>query len=248
MPSCNGAAMTNHAQRAVLTEQELDHLEIVYKPGYGEFHASNAVLKLIASHRLAHAAHMAELAQFQAIFSDYNMVPPPTIQQARALWNGLRARMVELEREKQSLIDQWHYAATRGADLDYVEENRKLTQQLVTVMAERDEFKEMANWFGNRVRRANIGTKAAPSLRVYIEQLESQLTSRTLTWTLEKPTTPGKAYWWRDLDRLQFARPYVLIEKNGRLDVMPIVGLEAVDPFTSGEWAGPIPMPTEATT
>lgn len=61
----------------------------------------------------------------------------------------------------------------------------QLQATLATVTAERDEYKEMADWFGNLVRRANIGTKAIPSLRAYIEQLESQLAALTLIWTRE---------------------------------------------------------------
>ena len=113
----------------------------------------------------------------------------------------------------------------------------QLRQQLVTVAAERDDWRAKYRLVLNDPEYAQCCDER--------EKVTKQLSALTLTWTIVKPTEAGW-YWWRDLDRLQFARPYVLIEKNGRLDVMPIVGLEAVDPFTSGEWAGPIPMPTEA--
>lgn len=66
-----------------------------------------------------------------------------------------------------------------------------------------------------------------------------------LTWTTEKPNKPGKVYWWRDLDQLQFARPYIVVEKDGRLTVLdiPALHVDGIDPFTCGEWAGPLEPP-----
>lgn len=56
-------------------------------------------------------------------------------------------------------------------------EREAAQKKLEAMTQERDEYKEMADWYGNLVRRAKIGTKAIPSLRAYVEQIEQQLTA-----------------------------------------------------------------------
>jgi len=48
-------------------------------------------------------------------------------------------------------------------------------EALAQVTQERDEFKEMSDWFNSLVSRAQIGTARTPSLRSYIEQCEAKI-------------------------------------------------------------------------
>ena len=62
-------------------------------------------------------------------------------------------------------------------------------------------------------------------------------------WTTNKPTVAG-AYWWRRKSSQIEARPYWVYPINGRLYVGDCGW---IDEFTGGEWAGPLPLPKEAT-
>ena len=83
------------------------------------------------------------------------------------------------------------------------------------------------------------------------DALRAQLAALTLTWTREKPTTPGW-YWWR-LSPQTKKEDLVIFQvffgvKTQRWyaqggprpeDIFPVYTIH-------GEWAGPIPLPTEA--
>ena len=69
---------------------------------------------------------------------------------------------------------------------------------------------------------------------------------RRLRWTKERPTKTG-FYWWRNTAFDSMAT-IVAVDIENRASI--IIGSEKVVDFTkvSGEWAGPIPEPEEATT
>lgn len=79
------------------------------------------------------------------------------------------------------------------------------------------------------------------ALRVHVVELEQQLARReedleSYAWTTEKPTIPGW-YWWR-FDAAATHAPECTFVADWRI---------ARQQEWIGEWAGPIPMPKEAT-
>jgi hypothetical protein len=62
---------------------------------------------------------------------------------------------------------------------DYDEDRRVLIKaqrdEIDRLKLELSEQREISDWFGSLVKRANIGTMEIPSLRAYVEKLEAEL-------------------------------------------------------------------------
>lgn len=68
-----------------------------------------------------------------------------------------------------------------------------------------------------------------------------------MTWTTQKPTKPGW-YWYRELEvgpKIRFPRIREMTYANGVLMSYSGMTHPSIVANTEGEWAGPIPEPTE---
>lgn len=66
-----------------------------------------------------------------------------------------------------------------------------------------------------------------------------------MEWTTDKPSKPGW-YWWRTEGSVEITRVYIMVWNEADQEVRPWCSWGWIAQL-EGEWAGPIPEPTERT-
>ena len=119
-------------------------------------------------------------------------------------------------------------------------------ETIARLEGELQEEQELTTWWGNLVRREQIGTKKTPSLRAYIEQLEARMTASEAAkkWTTARPTVAGW-YWvqWPD-DPWLGPEIFEITQPNGPdtdyLEVNDTPMDEYIAEYPSVEFQGPL--------